>query len=92
MCCHGDGDPDLCLYFSAYHGHTSLLMDISAYKQKQMNKTCDEDFVHVITAPDPYRGKHLGYSEETGIKYANEVKNGIDSAHSNGRKVSFENS
>jgi 4-aminobutyrate aminotransferase-like enzyme len=76
-------------YFSAYHGHTSLLTDLSTYKQKQMNKTCDKDYVHVIPAPDPYRGKYRGYNEETGVKYANEVKETIENAHSKGRKVSI---
>ena len=76
------------LCFSAYHGHTNLLMDISPYKQKQMNKTCDKDFVHVITSPDPYRGKYRGYTEETGVKYANEVKETVENVQKNGRKVS----
>ena len=73
---------------SAYHGHTSILMDISPYKQKQMNQTCDKEYVHVVTSPDPYRGKYRGYNEETGIKYANEVKDTIENAHNKGRKVS----
>lgn len=73
--------------FSAYHGHTNILMDISPYKQKQMKNHKYKDFVHVITSPDPYRGKYLGYDEETGIKYANEVKSAIEEAHGNGRKV-----
>ncbi|CAB4018494.1 5-phosphohydroxy-L-lysine phospho-lyase [Paramuricea clavata] len=52
-----------------------------------MNKTCDKDYVHVIPVPDPYRGKYRGYNEETGVKYANEVKETIENAHSKGRKI-----
>jgi hypothetical protein len=43
----------------------------------------------VIPAPDPYRGKYRGYNEETGVKYANEVKETIENAHRKGRKVSI---
>ena len=78
----------MCRNSSAYHGHTSLLLELSSYKMKEMNKLCDKDFVHVVGTPDPYRGKYHGYSEETGIKYAEEVKNTIENAHRKGRKVS----
>ncbi|XP_028414643.1 ethanolamine-phosphate phospho-lyase-like isoform X1 [Dendronephthya gigantea] len=81
------GHEDIVVLDNAYHGHTSLLMELSAYKQKQMNKTCDKDYVHVVTTPDPYRGKYRGYTEETGVKYANEVNETVENAQKNGRKV-----
>ena len=74
-------------YFSAYHGHTSVLTELSSYKQKQMNKTCDKEYIHVTTAPDPYRGKYRGSDEDTGIKYAYEIKEVIENAHGKGRQV-----
>lgn len=53
-----------------------------------MNKHVDKEHVHVVSVPDPYRGKYQGSGEETGIKYANEVKEAIQKAESKGRKVS----
>ena len=52
-----------------------------------MNQTCDKDFVHVVTTPDSYRGKYRGSDEETGIEYANEIKEAIENARNKGRKV-----
>lgn len=60
----------------AYHGHTQALVDISPYKWAQAidNKTYKPLTTHVISCPDSFRGKYRGFTSETGLKYAKEVK------------------
>ncbi|MEM7314765.1 MAG: aminotransferase class III-fold pyridoxal phosphate-dependent enzyme, partial [Planctomycetota bacterium] len=55
------GRKDILIHSSAYHGHTSTLIDISPYKfMGKGGKGQPEDWVHVATTPDIYRGPHHG--------------------------------
>jgi len=60
----------------AYHGHTQALIDISPYKWYQAvdGKEYCPTSTHVVSLPDSYRGKYRGYTQETGLKYAQEVE------------------
>ena len=44
----------------AYHGHTSALIEVSPYKFNGLGGSGCPDFVHVVSRPDPYRGKYAG--------------------------------
>ena len=44
----------------AYHGHTSALIEVSPYKFNGLGGSGCPDFVHVVSRPDPYRGKYIG--------------------------------
>ncbi len=44
----------------AYHGHTSALIEVSPYKFNGLGGSGCPDFVHVLSRPDPYRGKYVG--------------------------------
>lgn len=65
----------ICLDY-AYHGHTQSTVDISPYKWSQATNGIDyqPEGTHVVSCPDSYRGKHVGMTEETGRKYALEIK------------------
>ena len=44
----------------AYHGHTSALIEVSPYKFNGLGGSGCPNFVHVISRPDPYRGRYTG--------------------------------
>ena len=76
------------LIYRAYHGHSVAVMDLSPYKFKQPGGDGKKDYIHVVPCPDHYRGIKRGKNdEELGQFYADQVKQTIDSAHENGRKV-----
>jgi 4-aminobutyrate aminotransferase-like enzyme len=65
---------------SAYHGTTQSLVDISPYKWHQSvdGKEYKGMHTHVATLPDSFRGKYRGWSKETGLAYAKEVKDIVE--------------
>lgn len=80
------GNKDVVVLDNAYHGHTELLIDISPHKFKKPCMEGKKEWVHVADPPDIYRGKYAG-DPNAGEKHALMVKNTIDSATQNGRKV-----
>lgn len=82
------GNHDAIVLNHAYHGHTVTVMDLSPYKDKTGRGSCD--WVHIVENPDCYRGKYTTASHpgaDFATLYADEVKNKIKEAHSNGRSV-----
>jgi 4-aminobutyrate aminotransferase-like enzyme/Ser/Thr protein kinase RdoA (MazF antagonist) len=61
---------DLVVLENAYHGHTSLLIDVSPYKFEGPGGQGLRDFVHVAPMPDDYRGPYRRDDPEAGVKYA----------------------
>lgn len=56
-----------------YHGNTNATVEISPYKfNRKGGKGCPEN-TRIAEFPDPYQGRFKGYSEENGIKYADDV-------------------
>ncbi len=55
---------------SAYHGHTTGLVDISPYKFAGPGGTGRKPWVHVAPLPDDYRGPFRRDDPEAGRKYA----------------------
>ena len=57
----------------SYHGNLSSLIDISPYKHSGPGGTGTPPVTRVVPMPDPYRGEHRGYSDESGAAYARYV-------------------
>ena len=53
------GQRDLIVMDSAYHGHTTTLIDISPYKHAGPGGTGAPDWVHVTPIPDVYRNRDV---------------------------------
>ncbi|XP_039868444.1 ethanolamine-phosphate phospho-lyase [Simochromis diagramma] len=81
------GHRDIITLENAYHGHVSSLIDISPYKFHQLSDTEQNQFVHVASSPDVYRGKHRADHPDPATAYADEVKDIINKAHKKGGKI-----
>eukprot|EP01097_Dermamoeba_algensis_P010602 TRINITY_DN78_c0_g4_i1.p1 TRINITY_DN78_c0_g4~~TRINITY_DN78_c0_g4_i1.p1 ORF type:complete len:826 (+),score=219.68 TRINITY_DN78_c0_g4_i1:100-2577(+) len=78
---------DIIVVDTAYHGHTTSLIDISPYKYEGPGGFPKKKFVHKVDAPDTFRGKFRKGEERAGEKYAEQVKEAIESAKQNGREI-----
>nr|XP_039262592.1 ethanolamine-phosphate phospho-lyase-like [Styela clava] len=79
------GGTDVITMDSAYHGHVRSCLEISPYKWRKPED--QKDYVHVVSAPDVYRGKYAG-SENPGLDYANELNQKIEIMKDKNRKLS----
>ena len=61
---------DVIVLDSAYHGHTTSLVDISPYKFNGPGGEGAPPWVHVLPLPDTYRGKYRRDDPRAGEKYA----------------------
>jgi 4-aminobutyrate aminotransferase-like enzyme/Ser/Thr protein kinase RdoA (MazF antagonist) len=68
------GNQDFVVLESAYHGHTSTLIDLSPYKHNGPGGKGAPDWVHAVPLPDMYRGTYKKDDAEAGKKYANSVR------------------
>lgn len=68
------GRSDMIVLDGAYHGNLTTLIGLSPYKFDGPGGRGKPDTTHVVRMPDPYRGPFKGMSEETGLKYAEEVQ------------------
>jgi 4-aminobutyrate aminotransferase-like enzyme len=75
---------DLLVMASAYHGHTTTLIDISPYKYDGPGGHGAPDWVHETPIPDVYRGAHRDRAD-AGLKYAQDVGAVIDRLRERGR-------
>ena len=64
------GREDIIVLESAYHGHTTGLIDISPYKFDGPGGRGRKPWVHVAPLPDDYRGLYRRDDPEAGMKYA----------------------
>jgi 4-aminobutyrate aminotransferase-like enzyme len=64
------GREDVVVLESAYHGHTTGLIDISPYKFDGPGGRGRKPWVHVAPLPDDYRGPFKRDDPEAGPKYA----------------------
>lgn len=64
------GREDIVVLESAYHGHTTGLIDISPYKFDGPGGRGRRPWVHVAPLPDDYRGPFKRDDPEAGKKYA----------------------
>ena len=61
-----------------YHGNSSGLIDVSAYKFKRKGGRGKPDHVEIAILPDPYRGAIKGYGAKAGEAYAQSVSEKIE--------------
>ena len=80
------GARDLIVMDSAYHGHTTSLIDISPYKHDGPGGTGAPDWVHTSPIPDVYRNREV--SGDPGAWFAARVGDAIESVQASGRGVS----
>jgi 4-aminobutyrate aminotransferase-like enzyme/Ser/Thr protein kinase RdoA (MazF antagonist) len=85
---HTDRD-DVIVLESAYHGHTSGLVDISPYKFAGPGGQGRKPWVHVAPLPDDYRGPHRRDDPEAGTKYAAAVGRLAEEAKARGGLAAF---
>ena len=72
------GQRDLLILDGAYHGNLTSLIDISPYKFDGPGGSGAPPYVHKVPLPDPYRGPYTGYSKATGSRYADHVRERIE--------------
>ncbi len=71
------GAKDMLVMESAYHGHTTSLIDISPYKHDGPGGLGAPPWVHTIPIPDTYRGPYKADDPQAAEKYAQHVKDAI---------------
>jgi 4-aminobutyrate aminotransferase-like enzyme/Ser/Thr protein kinase RdoA (MazF antagonist) len=81
------GREDVIVLEHAYHGNTSMLIDISPYKFDGPGGRGRKPWVHVARLPDDYRGKYRRDGALAGAKYAAHVGELLDHAQKEGRQV-----
>lgn len=79
------GARDLVVMDSAYHGHTTTLIDISPYKHAGPGGQGAPDWVHTSPIPDVYRAR--GISGAPGAWFAAQVGDAIDRIRDGGRRL-----
>ncbi|MGB6153833.1 MAG: aminotransferase class III-fold pyridoxal phosphate-dependent enzyme [Pricia sp.] len=77
------GERDIIASEVGYHGNTNMTVDISSYKFDGKGGQGAPEHTHIFPLPDAFRGKYQG--ENTGERYAEEVRLQIDVIHKKGR-------
>ena len=78
---------DVIVLHSAYHGHTTALIDISPYKHEGRGGYPTPDYVHKVTIADGYRGPYKYEDPLAGKRYAEDVQNVVKEAEMQGRPI-----
>jgi 4-aminobutyrate aminotransferase-like enzyme/Ser/Thr protein kinase RdoA (MazF antagonist) len=78
---------DMIVLEAAYHGNTTSLIDISPYKHNGPGGRGAPDWVHAVPIPDVFRGQYRAGDSDSGVKYAQYVKQSIDLLQEQGRGV-----
>ena len=80
------GARDLIVMDSAYHGHTTTLIDISPYKHAGPGGQGAPDWVHTSPIPDVYRNRDV--TGDAGTWFADRVGDVVERVHAGGRGLS----
>jgi 4-aminobutyrate aminotransferase-like enzyme/Ser/Thr protein kinase RdoA (MazF antagonist) len=83
------GREDIIVLESAYHGHTTGLIDISPYKFDGPGGKGRKPWVHVAPLPDDYRGPFRRDDPEAGRKYAAAVGRLAEESRARGGPAAF---
>ena len=78
---------DVVVLDHAYHGHVSSMIELSPYKFDHRGGTGKPDHVHVLAAPDGYRGEFKLSNPACGSLFAEQAKEVIDSVTSWRREI-----
>ncbi|MGB7395223.1 MAG: aminotransferase class III-fold pyridoxal phosphate-dependent enzyme [Pricia sp.] len=79
------GQRDIIASEVGYHGNTNMTVDISSYKFDGKGGQGASEHTHIFPLTDAFRGKYRG--ENTGTRYAEEVRLLIEAIRSKGRGV-----
>jgi len=79
------GARDMLVLESAYHGHSTSLIDISPYKHSGPGGSGAPDWVHTVPSADTFRGRYRT-PETAAVDYANEVADALQGIESANRK------
>ncbi|MGB5553639.1 MAG: aminotransferase class III-fold pyridoxal phosphate-dependent enzyme [Flavobacteriaceae bacterium] len=79
------GQRDIIASEVGYHGNTNTCIDISSYKFDGKGGKGAPEHTHIFPLPDAFRGKYRG--KDSGLKYAEEVQQLIESIHKQERKL-----
>jgi 4-aminobutyrate aminotransferase-like enzyme len=79
------GQEDVIVLDHAYHGNSTLAIDISPYKFESKGGTGQRPWVHKAMNPDTYRGPYSD-RKDAGIGYAADVERIITNLRKNGKK------
>jgi 4-aminobutyrate aminotransferase-like enzyme/Ser/Thr protein kinase RdoA (MazF antagonist) len=83
------GREDVIVLDSAYHGHTTGLIDISPYKFAGPGGRGRKSWVHVAPLPDDFRGPFRREDPEAGRKYAAVVRRLVDATQARSGLAAF---
>ena len=72
---------------SAYHGHTTALIDVSPYKHEGAGGYPTPDYVHKVTIADGYRGPYKYTDSAAAERYAEDVASVVKTAAERGRPI-----
>jgi len=78
------GRHDIITVDGAYHGNTQALIDVSPYKHDGPGGHGTQPWVHKVVMPDGYRGPYKGTDPDTGVQYAEHVREAVGRIQSNG--------
>jgi 4-aminobutyrate aminotransferase-like enzyme/Ser/Thr protein kinase RdoA (MazF antagonist) len=81
------GGRELLVMDSAYHGHTTTLINISPYKHDGPGGNGAPKWVHTTPTPDVYRGAYRADHPNPGAAYAADVQGVIDRLLADGRSI-----
>ena len=75
---HFTKQQDVIVLDHAYHGTTTVAMEMSPYKFDGKGGFAQKPYIHKAVSPDLYRGEFRYQHEDAGSKYAGSVKNIIE--------------
>ena len=71
------GQKDTIVIDWAYHGNTGDLVELSPYKFNRAGGAGRPEHIQIAELPDPYKGLHKGYGEDSAREYARSVEDRI---------------
>lgn len=84
MARHFTGRHDVIVLDHAYHGTSTLAIEMSPYKFDSKGGGGQKPYIHKALSPDLYRGDYRYGNEAAGEKYAESVARTLDTLNNNG--------
>jgi 4-aminobutyrate aminotransferase-like enzyme/Ser/Thr protein kinase RdoA (MazF antagonist)/murein DD-endopeptidase MepM/ murein hydrolase activator NlpD len=81
------GGKDMVTPNHGYHGNTTGVIDISAYKFNAPGGVGQPDWVQLVDVADDYRGTYRRDDEQRATRYADQVKDAIERINERGGKL-----
>ncbi len=81
------GQRDVAVIDHAYHGHTTALIELSPYKFDGRGGWGKPEHVHVLAAPDGYRGEFKNSDANCGVRFAEQARTVLETALKSGDRT-----